>query len=369
MDFANRVDAVIDAAIGRKIVGTTVLVAVDGELAYSRVAGFADREAGRPAALDTIYRLASFTKPIVSSVALAMMDRGLLRLDQPVTDFLPWFTPALPDGTVPVITIRHLLTHTAGIDTGSAAVVALGVQGIGDNTDLTLEENLRRLAQAPLLYPPGTGWVYSKSIDVVGGVIAAIERTTLGAAVDKYVTGPLGMKDTTFLVTETDRLSAAYADGVGEPIRMGERHFVPDANGGAGNTFAPARSLNPGAFHGGNFAMAGTGPDFLALLETLRKGGAPILRPETVAMATRNQIGDVDRGPGYKFGLLSAVVTDSTAAGVPQAAGSYDWGGVYGCSWFVDPTNRFSVVMMTNTAVEGCTGAYPLDIRNAIYGV
>jgi CubicO group peptidase (beta-lactamase class C family) len=107
----NRMDAAIDAALGSRIVGCVVMVWLDGQPLYERAAGLADREEGRAMRTDAIFRLASVTKPVVATATLRMVDLGLIGLEDPVTDYLPWFTPALPNGQVRPILIRHLLTH------------------------------------------------------------------------------------------------------------------------------------------------------------------------------------------------------------------------------------------------------------------
>jgi CubicO group peptidase (beta-lactamase class C family) len=118
--------------------------------------------------------------------------------------------------------------------------------------------------------------------------------------------------------------------------------------------------------------MAGTAAEILAFLEALRQRGGAILKPDTVALAVQNQIGDLprrDKDTGKRFGFLGAVLDDPAAAASPQARGTINWGGIYGHSWFVDLANGLTAVMLTNTAVEGCTGRYPDELRDAIYGV
>jgi CubicO group peptidase (beta-lactamase class C family) len=371
MSMQSRVDAVIDTAIAeRRIVGAVVMVAHDGKHAYTRAAGFADREAGTPMAFDTIFRLASFTKPLVAAATLALLDKGLLALEDPVTEYLPWFTPALADGSRPEITISQLMTHTAGLETDPAKLEAHGVPGGLDDSEMTLEDYLHRLAEVPLAWAPGTHWAYSKGIDVMGGVIAAIEGRSLGEAVHKYVTGPLGMRDTSFLVTDPKRLAVPYGDAEPEPVRMGDRHRVPARDGnGQGTVFMPARNLNPRVFHAGGSGMSGSAPDFLKFLEALRRGGDPILKPELVNLGASNQIGAIamDGRPGFGFGLFGAVVLDPKATGGKWGRGTYEWGGVYGHRWFVDPAAGISVVSLTNTAVEGVNGPFPSEIRDALY--
>jgi len=378
-DVSVRIDRAIDRAIeAKQIVGTVVLVARNGTIIYRRAAGLADREAGRPTAEDTIFRFASFSKPLTSAAALALIERGKMHLDDPVTRFLPEFQPRLADGQKPPILIRHLLTHTSGLGYASfqppdgpyaKARVSDGL----DQPGLTMEENIRRLASVPLNFEPGTAWMYGMSTDVLGWAVARAHGGTLGDAVAQYVTGPLGMKDTGFRVTDRSRLSVAYADGEPEPVRMKDiDQVVPLPDRGGQLIFSPARNLDDSSYHSGGAGMVGTAPDFIRFLEALRTGGGEILRPETVMMASQNQIGDLPRtGPrdaGWRWGLLSAILADPGAAASPQSVGTLQWGGVYGNQWFVDCAKGLSVVVFTNTAVFGGF-VFPLAVRDAIYAV
>ncbi len=115
--------------------------------------------------------------------------------------------------------------------------------------------------------------------------------------------------------------------------------------------------------------MVGTADDFMRFLEALRKGGAPILERRTVQTMMSNQIGALTSllGPGTGFGIGSAIIVDPQSAQTPQSPGTLTWGGVYGHNWFVDPQRRLSVVLLTNTALEGMNGALPMQLRDAIY--
>ncbi len=368
MGWSSRLDAVIDEAIAEeRIVGAVVLVSEGGETVYTHAAGHADREAGKPVAPDTIFRMASVTKPIVAATALALIDAEKLALDAPVTAWLPYFAPSLPDGRPATISIRHLLTHTAGLSYRTKATDAAGVAGGLDNDSIPLEENIRRLAAVPLIYEPGTRWSYSLAIDVLGAVIAAAEGATLGVAVERHVTGPLGMVDTGFGVSDPDRLSVPYADSTPRPEPMQEPHtLINDA--GDPLTFSPARIFNPEAVQSGGAGMAGTATDFMAFLNAIAGGGGPILIRATTKAALDNQIGDLERedAPGEKFGFLGAVVTDPGASGSPLSAGSVRWGGVYGLNWFIDPVSDIAAAVFTNTAFAGVNGRFPEDVRRAI---
>ncbi|MGO1076643.1 serine hydrolase domain-containing protein [Inquilinus sp. CA228] len=370
-----RIDAAIDRALAEKrIVGTVVLAAQDGRLVYRRAAGLADREAGRPVREDSVFLYASLTKPIVTAAALRLVEEGRIARADPVTKFLPDFRPKLADGTEPVITIHHLLTHTAGLIYGFAepADGPYHRAGVSDGLDApgrSFAENLRRIASAPLAVAPGSAWAYSLALDVLGAALEQAAGESLAELVRSRVTGPLGLQDTGFFPPDRSRLASAYADAVPEPLRMGDSYVIPAPQPFAGLSFAPDRIFDPASYPSGGAGMAGTAGDFLVFLEALRQGGAPILRPETVqAMATGQIPGlAMPESPGTTFGYGFALVTDPAAAGVPMTAGTWRWGGVYGHSWFVDPARRLSVVGLTNTAFEGMNGRFVADLRAAIY--
>jgi CubicO group peptidase (beta-lactamase class C family) len=242
-----------------------------------------------------------------------------------------------------------------------------GGSGLAD-TDLALDENLRRLANVELVHAPGAGWVYGKGLDLLGGVVAAVHGGSLADAVQHYVTDPLAMADTGFVVADRSRLAPVYGDNSGRaPFRMTGTHTIPQRFPGGSLVFSIERVFNPKAFQSGGSGGVGTAPDFYRFLETLRTGGGPVLQGETVARGVQNRIGAVKREPGSAFGHFGAVVTDPGAANTPQAAGTFEWGGVYGHRWFVDPANALTAVIMTNTAIEGCSGPFPKAVRDAIY--
>jgi CubicO group peptidase (beta-lactamase class C family) len=363
-----RVDAVIDDAVAAgRIVGTVVLVSENGVPVYSRAAGYADREAGKPTSIETVFRLASLTKPLTAATALALMERGRLSLDDPIARFLPGFTPRLPDGTAPAIKVRHLLTHTAGFgyptllteDPYRAAQVSTGL----DQPGLSLQENLDRIASVPLYFAPGSAWRYGVTTDVLGAVIEAVAGVSLADAMAAYVTAPLGMRDTRFTVDEPERLATPYADGNPRAVRMTEALLVRDL------TFSPARAFEATSFQSGGGGMVGTAEDFMLFLEAVRCGGAPILQRSTVEMASSNQVGTLREGddPGWGFGFLSGVLVDPERGQWPSNVGTLRWGGVWGNSWFIDPVAGITVVSLSNTALEG-QGAFRQQVADAIYG-
>lgn len=365
-----RLDAVIDQAIkNEKIVGTEIVVAQDGKIIYRRAAGFNDREAKRKLKENDIFRLASMTKLIVSATALALVDEGKLKIDDPVTKYIPGFQPKLPDGSTPTITIKQLLTHTSGLnyrfaENANGEYHKLQVSDGLDNVEMSLQENVRRIGSATLLFAPGTKWNYSLSIDVVGLILEKASGKSLSELVRAKITVPLGMKNTAFYFQDSKRLVTPYADGSPKPVRMTEPFSLGEI------VFSPARITNSKAFYSGGAGMAGTADDYLRFLEAIRTGGAPILKPESAKLLTENAIGELEingGNSGIGFSLGASVLKNPEKAKTPQSVGTWSWGGVYGHSYFVDPQKKLTVIGLTNTTVAGMTGDFPNAVVKAIY--
>ena len=370
-DPARLLDQVIDRALAeRRIVGTVVLLSLAGRIIHSRAAGWADREAAVPMRPDAIFRLASVTKPIVALAAMSMVQDGLIALDQPVTRWLPDFRPRFVDGSQPEITLHQLMTHGAGLgyrflEPERSIYHDLDISDGLDQPGLSLTDNLTRLAQVPLHYRPGSRWRYSLAMDVMGGVLERAADRSLADIVRDRVTGRLDMADTDFTVRGMNRLVTPYVSATPEPVRMQDGDRVPVYGGEV--RFAPSRMLDPSSYQSGGAGMAGTAPDVMRMLEAVRR--EILLRTETHAQMRAVQIGPQaeTRGPGWGFGYGWAVLCDPALAGSPQGKGTIQWGGVYGHSWFVDQANAISLVALTNTAMEGMNGAFPLALRNATY--
>lgn len=360
--LAATLDPVVDAALAEgRLAGGVVLVAKDGALTYARAAGQADLETGRAMTRDAIFRASSLTKPIVTAAVLALVEDGVVGLDDPVIRYLPDFQPKW-QGEPLTITLRQLLTHTAGLSYGfmqpnDGPYLQLGVSDGMDQPGLSFADNLKRISDAGLFFPPGVAWLYSVGIDVLGAAVEEATGKSLGDVVRERVTGKLGMADTGFTVSDKARLARPYADGP-PPKPMGATHTVPFAEL-SGIKFAPDRIFTPGSFPSGGAGMACSAPDFLTFLEAIRSGGGGVVGAETATAMMTNQTGShaiVTSGPGWGFGFGGAVMLDPTASGSPLPAGAWMWGGVYGHSWFVDPVGKKSVVLMTNTSTEGMSG-------------
>ena len=345
-----------------RIAGAVALVLRDGKTTYEKAVGWADKESGRRMTVDTMFRIASQTKAITSVAALQLVEEGRLGLTTPVGEFIPEFDKtmvALPadGGAAPVpamrrITIRDLLTHTAGISYGTDAQVSslYAAKGLGPaagygwytaDKDEPICVTMERLATLPFVAQPGEAWVYGYNTDVLGCVVERASGMPLDAFVRERITGPLGMKDTAFFPgpERRDRLATLYASGPGGTIMR-----APDGARGQGHYLeGPRRSFSGGA------GLVSTARDYARFLEMIRKGGtldgARILSPRTVALMTTNQVGTLHSATGLGFGLGFETVDRYGANGM-TSVGSYGWGGAYGTRYHVDPEARAVMVLM-----------------------
>jgi CubicO group peptidase (beta-lactamase class C family) len=372
--LATRLDQVLARAIEEKrIVGAVALVAQDGALAARRVVGLADRERRVPMREDTPFRFASLTKPIVSTAALGLIDRGKLALDADIAELLPGFRPTFA-GAPARITVRHLLTHTSGLgyaflEPRDGPYHAANVSDGLDQPGLSLDENLARLSRLPLHFAPGTAFLYSLSTDVLGAVLERASGEDLPRLIARAVTEPLAMHETAFTPRDPEALAVPYADGKPEPTRIDDGSYVPFGEGGV--TFAPSRALDPRSYPSGGAGLVGIAADFLRFLEAVRTRH-PFAPSRWLDEMLRDQIAPITSpilGDGWGYGFGAAVLRDPKRAASPMHAASVRWGGAYGHSWFIDPEARLSAVLLTNTAFEGMNGALRSEVANAVYGV
>lgn len=369
---------VIDRAVAQElIIGTSVIIAQHGEVIFEKHAGLADRESKKPVTSNTLFRLASLTKPITSATAFALIEKNLLSLDAPITDWLPDFKPKAPDGKVYDITIRHLLTHTSGLAYGhrlpkNEPYASAGIADGAEDNELSLAENLKRIASVPLLFKPGEQWFYSIGIDVLGAILEKAAKCALPEVIDRYIAKPLMMTDTCFYVREHEHLAMAYYDNpdIGKPaclIRGSQKLPIPENKGVF--EIAPGRAFNARAYPSGGAGLSGTAKDYLKFLEMTREGGGSVLNKQSVLQMTTDALPEYYvfiPGVGYGFGLGFGVVRDSKIAGTPRHAGSYEWAGGYGSKAYVDPAFGLTVVILTNTAFYGLA-EFQIDITRTLY--
>ena len=359
---AERVER-IDRALQRyvdenRIGGAVALVLRDGQPVYERAVGWSDKEAGRRMTTDTIFRIASQTKAITSTAILSLVEEGKLTLTDPVSRVLPQFaktTVASGGSIVPAkraITIRDLLTHTAGISYGTEPAIAsqYEAKGLGPAAGLgwyTADKDepvcatMERLATLPFIAQPGEQWVYGYNTDILGCVVERASGMSLDAFVKTRITDPLRMTDTQFFLpaAQRNRLAAVYASGDDALIRR-----APDGPRGQGNYVdGPRRSFSGGA------GLLSTARDYGRFLEMIRRGGeldgVRILAPRTVRLMTTNQVGTLHSATGLGFGL-GFETTDRYGANGMDSEGAFGWGGAYGSVYRVDPEAKLVMVLM-----------------------
>ena len=354
-----RLDALLDAYVDEgRIPGAVLQVTHDGRTVYHRAAGFRDLDAGAPMQPDTIFRIASMSKAVVSAAVLMLQERGALLIAQPVGEVLTEYgatrvAVAADDGGYEIvdaarpITIRDLLTHTAGIGYGYGPA-AQAWQGAGlqhwyfGHRDEPIRDTVRRMARMPMDAQPGERWVYGYNTDILGAVVEAASGTPLDEFLATEMFAPLGMADTSFYLppAKRDRLAVVYSrTGAGELV-------LPDPNTpfhGQGHYVAgPRRSFSGGA------GLLSTTADYTRFLEAIRRGGGPILSRKSVELMTRDHLGDLAAPfPGGGFGLGFGTVSDPGLRGQLGSAGEFNWGGAYHTSYWVDPVEALTVVYMT----------------------
>jgi CubicO group peptidase (beta-lactamase class C family) len=341
-----------------RIAGAVAQVLQDGRPVYERAFGWSDKEAGRRMATDTIFRIASQTKAFTSVAILSLMEEGKIGLNDPAGRFIPGFaktTVAASGAAVPAkraITIRDLLTHTAGISYGTEASVSsqyeqkgLGpAAGFGWYTADKSEpicESMERLATLPFVAQPGEAWVYGYNTDILGCIAERASGVPLDQLIRTRITGPLGLKDTQFFLpaAQRDRLAAVYASDPDGKITR-----APDGARGQGHYVdGPRRSFAGGA------GLLSTARDYARFLEMIRNGGAldgvRILSARTVDLMTTNQVGTLHSSTGLGFGL-GFETTDRYGANGLDAVGAFGWGGAYGSVYRVDPKDKLVLVLM-----------------------
>ncbi len=366
-----------------RLAGAATLVWRADRGAQVTTVGWRDREARLPMQRDTIFRIASMTKPITSTAALRLYEAGRFALDDPITRWAPEFaqmrvlhspTAAL-DQTDPAerpITFRDLLTHRAGLTYGSFHDSPLAeaydeVLGSDIDSELAPDEWLARLATLPLLDQPGASFHYSNATDLLGLLIARMEDAPLGEVLQRRIFGPLGMVDTGFTVPVEKRGRRAKLYGFDKAGHMEERPRGSLRTGRAGALLAerPADM----AFASGGAGLWSTLDDYLAFARMFVEAGAVdgvrLLRPETLTQMTANQLTDRQRAQArllgqptfaaHGFGMGVAVVLNPARAAAmicQGGVGTVGWPGAYGGWWQADPTDGTVLIFLAHNVLE-----------------
>ena len=372
--FAREIDA-------NRVPGAVVAIVRRGKLVYFKAFGFADKAKGVPMGTDTIFQLASMTKPMVAVGALALTEQARLPLQSRLSDYFPGFATmqvGVPtaDGKFTLepqkqpILIHDLMRHTSGLTyggrpDGGSPIAAVWPSGGAASYMGTSSEVAESLTKLPLVWQPGTVFEYSLSFDVLGAVVEKITGKALGVHLADTVWKPLGMNDTTF------RPSDAQHARIARPFALNPLDGKPQAIGAIDK--APS-------FDCGGACAFGTMGDYARFGQMLLNGGSldgrQILSPAFVQLMTSNHLGAGIQNrvaaiephrDGYGFGLGVAVRLQPGLASVPGNPGEFTWNGANGTGFFVDPKERLVVVF--GTAAPGEIRKYYREqMQDLVYG-
>jgi len=337
--------------------GAVMLVARRGKVAWLSVQGKRAPDSADPMKADSIFRIYSMTKPLVSIAVMQLVEEGRLQVGDPVANYLPEIGKmkvgtevAGADGKPTLelsdpkraMTVQDLLRHTSGLTYGSRGTslvnAAYAEQKIGDRS-LTVEEMVQHLANVPLKFSPGERWEYGVSVDVLGRLVEVLTGKKLSAAIDERVARPLGMKDTFF---------QAPAGKVARAAQPGPRP--------GGQLMTPRFKVDDGArYESGGGGMMSTVEDYLRFTAALANGGAfhgtRIIGKQTLAFMTADQtLNRPGRPPGLGFGLGFEVRTRIGDAALPGSVGEYGWAGNAGTLFWIDPKEQLIAIYMVQVS-------------------
>lgn len=359
-----RIAAGVQGSVDRgEIAGAVTLVARHGQVVWLQASGKQDREKAKPMRTDSIFRICSMTKPIVTLAVMMLYEQGQFVLDDPISKYIPEFgDPKVlvtqkdrKPYTIPAkqpITIRNLLTHTSGIgynwdpDLGpfyQEANIASGLLPV----DVTIGENVKKLARLPLLFNPGERWNYGLNVDVLGYLIEIVSGKPLDQFLKESVFEPLGMHDTFFYVPQdkVDRLATAYTWYEGKGLsRFPEAPVIE----GTFSYSADYPVRGPKKLFSGGAGLCSTASDYARfcqlMLDSGKLGKTQLISRKSVELMTHDQLGP--KFPDQEFGLGFGIGGVKTPLHELGSAGQYEWGGFFYTGFTVDPKEDMITVFM-----------------------
>jgi len=362
-----RIDDMLTKAIDQdQVPGAVALIARNGKVVYHKAFGMADAEANRSLQTDDIFRIASQTKAITSTAVMILWEEGKFRLDDPISKYIPEFENAVifeslneadssftaRPATRP-ITIRHLLTHTSGIGYGMIdddnfrkIYQKAGIIDAFTTADVSIEENIKKLARLPLHHEPGVKYTYSEGLDVLGYFIEIMSGLPLDRFFRERIFDPLGMEDTYFYLpdSKSERLVAVQTWRDGAWVRFPSTPFYdPDY---------PIKGAM--SFFSGGGGLSSTAQDYANFLQMyLNQGelnGVRLLSRTTVELILSNQVGELLGESGACYGLAFGILDQrGEAMGGRGSAGTFDWGGYFNTQYFADPGEQVIGILMKQT--------------------
>ncbi|MEI9946472.1 MAG: serine hydrolase domain-containing protein [Chitinophagaceae bacterium] len=381
----NRIDAMMKLYIdSSKTMGLSALIFEKGKEVYFNAAGYADKEANKPMARNTIVRIFSMTKPIIGVALMSLYEKGAFQLDDPLSKYAPEFANmkvfvgADADSNailVPAkrqITIRDITRHTAGFAGGGNPVLAKMVRNADVmNANNTLAEMAKRLASLPLAFHPGDQWAYGVSVDVQAYLVEKLSGKPLEQYLKETIFDPLGMTNTYYYIPEQDR--DRFAAVYNRNREKGTLTRQPDEQANALNT-------KPRVLKQGGLGLASTIDDYMKFAQMLvhngKLGNARVLKPETVKLMATSHLSDTiskrmwlpDRGQmgfGIDFGVrIAPPKTKEENNGI---VGEFFWDGALSTLFWVDPKNELTAVLFTQLAPYDQVKLHN-SFRDAVYG-
>lgn len=376
----HRIDSVMQRHIaGHNIAGAVTLVVRKGRVAHLEAHGFLDVEGRKPMPKDAIFRVWSMTKPVAGAAILMLMEEGKVRLNDPVSLFIPQFkgmkvavaqgrtATMAPDApstfyTIPAqreITVQDLLTHVSGLASGpvsnsEAAKIRNAYSG-------KIADSIPKLGATPLEFQPGSRWSYSAgaAFDTLGLIVEVASGLPFEQFLQQRIFNPLGLKDTSFHppASQLSRIATAYHRNDGPMTRL-------DAKARMLNLYGPEYSAGAGGLYS-------TAEEYATFAQMLLNGGEwngkRLLSPKTVELMSSIFVGDTvpGRSPGRAFGLSVQVISDPVAAGQRVSKGSYGWDGAFGTHFWIDPKEKIVGVMMIQT--DNPNRQVDRDFENAVF--
>ena len=384
-----RIDDMCKKAVQNgNIPGVVALVARHGKIIYFKAYGMADNQSGRTLMRDDIFRIASQSKAITSTAVMMLWEEGKFKLDDPISKYIPEFknpqvlktfrysdTTYTTEPASKEITIRHLLTHTSGIGYGvidgderfKMIYEKAGIVDLFTTENISIEENVKKLAKLPLHHNPGDKFTYSEGLDVLGYFIEVISGMPFDVFLRERLFDPLGMNDTWFYLPEgkAKRLVPVQKKSdKGEWIRYPTTFYDPDF---------PIKGAK--RFFSGGAGLCSTAKDYATFLQMYLNGGelngVRILSRTTIQSMMGNQTGDLwGSDSGSYYGLAFGVVDQKgQALGGKGSVGTFDWGGYFNTQFFADPKEKVIGVLMKQTQgpVSDDTGwKFPLLVGQAV---
>lgn len=366
-----------------KIPGAIVMIQRRGKVAYYESFGVRDPGTKAPMTSNTIFRIYSMSKPITTVAAMMLVEEGKLQLDEPVAKYIPAFKDVKvgvekkgDDGSMTLdlvaprrpMTIQDLMRHTSGITYGffgEGVVKKAYVDAKIFSEDVDNANFAERIAKLPLAYQPGTTWDYSHSTDILGRVVEVISGKSLLQFEKERILDPLGMKDTSFYVTDKAKQSL-IAEPFPEDRKIGNDAVMNDPR-------------VPMKWESGGGGMVSTIDDYSRFTQMLTNGGTldgkRYLSPKTVAYMGSNHVGAAAGvvpgpyylpGPGFGFGLGFAVRTEPGVSAMEGSVGEMNWSGVGGTTFWIDPKEDMFAVFMSQTVSQ--RGRIRIALKNLVYG-